>query len=275
MIPRRAGAGIRLLVTLALLLSAVAGPLPAQQPFPYRLSSGRESVLLVSGVAILAAGVVVHAELDVLTPDDIAALDPADVNAFDRPATNRWSPVASNLSDGLLVVTIAAPLSLMAVAPGSAEPVTVGLMLGETVLLANGIGQLAKTAFRRTRPFVYNDDPEIPFEKKASKTARVSLPSGHAATAFASAVFLSTVYARLHPTSPARPWIWGGSLAAATAVGYLRYNAGKHFPTDVIAGAALGVAIGWAVPRMHEGDRVSVAVAPGADGTVVGLSLRF
>ena len=275
MITLRAGAGFRLRATLALLLPGVAGPLPAQQPFPYRLNTGRESVLLVSGAATLAAGVVVNAELDLLTTEDIAALDPADINAFDRPATTRWAPVAGNLSDGLLVATIAAPVSLMAVAPGSAAPVTVGVMLGETLLLANGIGQLTKTVFRRTRPYVYNDDPEIPLEKKTSKTARQSFPSGHAANAFASAVFLSTVYARLHPTSPARPWIWGGSLAAATTVGYLRYDAGKHFPTDIIAGAVLGGAIGWAVPNMHAGDRVSVAIAPGADGTVVGLSLRF
>lgn len=265
----------RRLTTLALIVAGVAGPLSAQQPFPYRLSAGRETALLVSGAATLAAGAVVNAELDVLTPEDIAALDPLDINAFDRPATTRWSTVASSLSDGLVVVTIAAPLSLMAVAPGAAAPSTVGLMLGETLLLANGVGQLTKTVFRRTRPFVYNDDPEIPFEKKTSKNARLSLPSGHAANAFASAVFLSTVYARLHPTSPARPWIWGGSLAVAATVGYLRYDAGKHFPTDIIAGAVLGGAIGWAVPKMHEGDRVSVTVAPGADGTVVGLSLRF
>lgn len=262
-------------VTLAVLLAVAGGPLSAQQPFPYRLSSGRETALLLTGAGTLAAGVVVTAELDVLTPEDIAALDPANVNAFDRPATTRWSVVSGNLSDGFLVATVAAPLTLMAVAPGTAAPSTIGLMLGETLLLANGIGQFTKSVFRRTRPFVYNDDPEIPFETKTSRTARQSFPSGHATNAFASAVFLSTVYARLHPTSPARPWIWGGSLAAATTVGYLRYDAGKHFPTDIIAGAVLGGAIGWAVPKMHEGDRVSVAIAPGADGTVVGVSLRF
>jgi membrane-associated phospholipid phosphatase len=262
-------------VALALLLPGMAGPIAAQQAFPYRLTPGRESVLLVGGAATLAAGVVINAELDLLTPQDVAALDPADINGFDRPATTHWAPRASTWSDGLLLVTIAGPMSLMAVAPGSTAPVTVGVMLGETILLANGIGQLTKTAFRRPRPYVYNDDPDIPFEKKTAKTARQSFPSGHAANAFASAVFLSTVYARLHPSSPARPWIWGGSLAVATTVGYLRYDAGKHFPTDIIAGAVLGGAIGWLVPRVHESDRVGLAIAPGSDGTVVGLTLRF
>jgi membrane-associated phospholipid phosphatase len=263
--------------TVAVLLAAVAGPLAAQRhPFPYRLASGRESTLLVVGAVTLGAGVVVSAELDLLTAQDLTALDPAEVNAFDRPATTKWSPAASRVSDGLLVATLAGPMSLMGAAPGSTASVTVGVMFGETILLTNGLGQLTKTVFRRVRPFAYNDNADIPIAKKTSKGARQSFPSGHAANAFAAAVFVSTVYARLHPTSPARPWIWGGSLAAATAVGYLRYNAGKHFPSDIVAGAVLGGVIGWAIPRMHEGDRVAVALAaPGIDGTVVGLTFRF
>lgn len=260
----------------ALLLATVAGPLHAQRPFPYRLAAGREGALLAIGFATLGAGVVVNAELDVLTPENIAALDPQGINGLDRPATTRWSRTASRVSDGLLVATVGGPISLLAMAPGPGEPVTVAVMLGETILLTNGVGQLTKTVFRRVRPFVYNDNADIPIEKKTSKSARQSFPSGHATNAFASAVFLSTVYARIHPTSPARYWIWGGSLAAATTVGYLRYTAGKHFPTDVLAGAVLGAAIGWIVPRMHEGDRVRVAqAAPGVDGPVIGLTVRF
>jgi hypothetical protein len=38
----------------------------------------------------------------------------------------------------------------------------------------------------------------------------------------------------------------------------------------------LGGLIGWAIPRLHEGDRVAVALAaPGVEGRVVGLSVRF
>jgi membrane-associated phospholipid phosphatase len=261
---------------VALLLATSAASLPAQGSFPYRLDAGRDGTLLAAGAAALGAGVAVSAELDVLTTQDLAALDAREINGLDRPATTRWSPVASRVSDGLLVGMIAGPMSLLAVAPGAHAPTTVAVMLGETILLTNGIGQLSKTVFRRVRPFAYNDDPAVPPEKKSSKGARQSFPSGHAANAFASAVFLSTVYARLHPASPARIWIWGGSLAAATTVGYLRYHAGKHFPTDIVAGAVLGGLIGWAIPRLHEGDRVAVALAaPGVEGRVVGLSVRF
>ncbi len=39
--------------------------------------------------------------------------------------------------------------------------------------------------------------------------------------------------------------------AGAVGVASLRVVAGKHFPTDVIAGAALGSGIGWLVPTIH------------------------
>jgi len=261
---------------LVLLVVAWTPPVHAQQPFPYKLRSSRESMLLAVGAATLAGGVVVNAELDLLTAQDIAALDATDINGFDRSATTHWSPPASSASDVILVSLLAAPLSMIAVAPAAPAPVTVGVMFGEVVLLTNGIGQLTKTIFRRVRPFAYNDDPDITLDLKTSKTARQSFPSGHAANAFASAVFASTVFSHLRPTSPLRYAIWGGSLAAAGAVGYLRYNAGKHYPTDIVAGAVLGSALGWLVPQMHETDRVALTLAaPGVDGTVVGLSVRF
>lgn len=265
---RRAGAGIALLL-------GMAAPLGAQQVFPYRLKGLREGVLLGTGVASFALAVDLNARMDPLTSDEIAALDPSTINGFDRPATERWSPTASNVSDAVLIATVGGSVATLALAPGDAGPTTIGVMFGETILLSNGISELVKTAVRRTRPYVYNDDPDIAPDKKTSKTARQSFPSGHAINAFASAVFLSTVYSHLHPNSSARPWIWAGSLAAAGTVGYLRYSAGKHFPTDIITGAVLGGAIGWVVPEIHESDRVRVSVGPGAEGTVVGLSVEF
>jgi membrane-associated phospholipid phosphatase len=261
----------RAIVAAALLVVNASAAAQVRRPFPYRLDPAGEAVWLAGGAALLGASVAMDADLEPLTAEEIAALDPADINAFDRPATSRWSPTASDWSDGLLVATVGAPLALLA----SSVPTTIAVMYGETILLGNGIGQFLKAATHRTRPYAYNDDPAVPFEEKQSLNARRSFPSGHAANAFGAAVFLSTVYDALHPTSAARPWIWVGSLTAAGTVSYLRYTSGKHFPTDILTGAVLGGAIGWAVPQLHRRDGVRLSIVPGRDGTTVRFSFRF
>jgi undecaprenyl-diphosphatase len=61
-----------------------------------------------------------------------------------------------------------------------------------------------------------------------------SFPSGHATTSFACATVLAVLEPRLR--APA--------LLLATAIAYSRLYVGVHFPGDVLAGAALGAAIG-------------------------------
>ena len=49
-------------------------------------------------------------------------------------------------------------------------------------------------------------------------------------------------------------------------IGVLRTEAGEHFYTDVIAGAALGVLVGLLVPWLHERDELGIAVTGADDG---------
>jgi len=63
-----------------------------------------------------------------------------------------------------------------------------------------------------------------------------SFPSGHAATAFAGAVVLAFLWRR------------GAALffLLAAAIAFSRVYVGVHYPGDVLAGAALGTAVGLA-----------------------------
>lgn len=261
-------------VALAAILAVVASPAAAQKPFPYRLRPGTDIPLAAGAIGLLAAGSAVGNNQHPLTADEVAALDPASVNPFDRSATSNWSPDAASASDILVNTLILAPVALMVTRPGSRAPLTLAVMYAESYVVANGVTGLLKPTVERIRPYAYNEDPDIPLEKKTSKSAVRSFPSGHTTQAFTAAVFLNVVYGRLHPNSSLRPWLWAGSLAAAGTVGYLRYSSGNHFPTDVIAGAAIGGLSGWAVPRLHQQDAVQVGVAPGANGVVVTLTLR-
>ena len=66
-----------------------------------------------------------------------------------------------------------------------------------------------------------------------------SFPSGHAATSFAGATMLSLFFPRLAPVL----------YALAVAIAFSRVYVGVHYPLDVIAGAALGTAVGYGVFR--------------------------
>jgi membrane-associated phospholipid phosphatase len=74
-----------------------------------------------------------------------------------------------------------------------------------------------------------------------------SMPSRHTAFAVLAAVFLSAVYPRVSPL------VWG----LAVVVGVARVLTGAHYPTDVLAGAALGLLIGrYAIDRQWGGGLV-------------------
>lgn len=92
-----------------------------------------------------------------------------------------------------------------------------------------------KQVFARPRPPVA--DPEL--EPLVALPGSFSFPSGHAATAFAAAAAVGFVAPRLR---------WP-LLALAALVALSRVYLGVHYPLDVLAGAALGLALGWLATR--------------------------
>lgn len=63
----------------------------------------------------------------------------------------------------------------------------------------------------------------------------LSFPSGHTSTAFVSAEFLRQEYKGVSP------WIGAGGYAVAILTGYLRMYNNKHWFSDVMAGAGIGI----------------------------------
>lgn len=62
-----------------------------------------------------------------------------------------------------------------------------------------------------------------------------SFPSGHTATAFMAATMLSKEYGHISP------WISAGAYATATATGLMRVANNKHWLSDVMVGAGIGI----------------------------------
>jgi membrane-associated phospholipid phosphatase len=65
--------------------------------------------------------------------------------------------------------------------------------------------------------------------------------------------------------SKTEPWIWGVGLTLSTATGYFRIAGDKHYFTDVVTGAAIGVVSGLTIPRLMRRSG-SIAIVPAGRG---------
>jgi membrane-associated phospholipid phosphatase len=259
---------IRLIFGL-LLITSIQSSCFAQSP--YKLDVKRESIIFGTAIGLGIIGLKVNDDIVPLTLDEINALNRDDVNAFDRGATYNWSLAAANASDILATALILSP-ALLAFSDEVRNNFTPVLtMYFQTLILAEALPLTLKGITQRTRPFVYNED--APLDEKESQNARRSFFSGHTSVAFAMAVFLSTVYGDYHPNSEWKPFVWGVSLLAASTVGYLRYAAGKHFPTDIITGALIGSALGYFIPFIHRTNESDLDVSLGVNGN--GSTINF
>ena len=102
--------------------------------------------------------------------------------------------------------------------------------IGTSVIEAVGITYGMKYAFDRRRPYVKYPDK---IHLVGSAEDSPSFPSGHTAAAFSLATSLSITYPKWYVIAPSAAWACG--------VGFARMNQGVHYPTDVLAGAAIGV----------------------------------
>lgn len=108
------------------------------------------------------------------------------------------------------------------------------VFIGTSVIEAVGLTYGLKYAFDRQRPFVKYPDKIHPIHPEDSP----SFPSGHSAMAFSLATSLSITYPKWYVIAPSAVWACG--------VGFARMNQGVHYPSDVLAGAAIGVGCGFA-----------------------------
>jgi undecaprenyl-diphosphatase len=143
-----------------------------------------------------------------------------------RPSAERSARVArqiSRLGDGPFYAVAAAALWYAAV-PGA--DIFTRLLLA-AFLIELPLYLLLKNLIRRPRPA----DAVESLSAFIRPSDRFSFPSGHTAAAF---VFAATVAACFPLWAPL-------ALVLAAAIGLSRVLLGVHFPSDIVAGAVLGV----------------------------------
>jgi len=155
-----------------------------------------------------------------------------------------------------------------------------GLLYAESAGISFATANLVKIAVRRPRPRTYRERDQLaaqgkPYPTNPGTDSSLSFFSGHTAeTAALSATATYLAFARSRTST--RGWItlFAGTLLTGF-VGYERVRAAAHFPTDVLAGAAVGGGIGTLVPALHQQrtGRAPVWIGVVRPGSGTGLAL--
>ena len=140
-------------------------------------------------------------------------------HAAQLAAVSRW---ISHSGDGVYYVLIGIIVALL-------EPV-IGTTFFLSGLLAYAIELplyvVLKNSIKRRRP----DDVITEFVAFLIPSDKFSFPSGHTAAAFVMATLIAFYY----------PTLAGLAYSLASIIGFSRVLLGVHFPSDILAGAALG-----------------------------------
>ncbi|HUQ67001.1 MAG TPA: phosphatase PAP2 family protein [Flavitalea sp.] len=181
--------------------------------------------------------------------EDILSLNKKNINGFDRWAADVYHPDAEALSDKLFFAAMPMPLVLLFDKEIRKDALKIAVLYTEALSIT-GTLYTSSTYLNRYRPSTYNEGLTV--EQKRSGNQRNSFFAGHVALVATSTFFTAKIYSDYHPRSGFR-WVLYGIAAGATgATGYLRHRAGKHFPTDIILGSAIGTLSGILVPQVHK-----------------------
>ena len=237
----------------------------------YNFSLKKDLIIIGSGIGLTTLGIVFQNNADVAILEEINALDRRDINRFDRGATSNNSSKARDISDIILYTSATLPIFAYLVPKCRFEESAVGIMALETVLITSGLTNIAKGLSQRYRPFNYN--PDVDIETKLDESSRKSFFSGHTSVTASMSFLMASVITDVHPEMKNKYLIWTLAAAIPASIGYLRYEGGRHFPTDVITGYAVGATVGYLIPKLHKSKKLEINTY-GISGLRMSLNLN-
>jgi membrane-associated phospholipid phosphatase len=226
-----------------------------------RLARHALSMTAIVGVVIIALMVGVDAwEIGLMPPRGTPSLWPVRIlTEFGKDAY-----VLGILALMLLAVALAAT-ALRGIS--RARLLSFGLRLQFlffAVLVPLLAGEMIKWIVGRGRPFVGGKADPFNFVHFAGTEAYASFPSGHAVTAFALAFAVSAVWPRAR----------GAMIAYVLLIAFTRLVLLAHHPSDVVAGALIGVVGAMCVRYWFAARRLGFAIRrDGAISPLAGPSL--
>lgn len=231
------------------------------------------------------------AALGVLGPRDPSG--EAVLTGIDAVDTPRWSDAAEAASNvladprshyglnvpvlGLLGIGVASGLRDGSAGAGAVRSLLVVEALSTNLAVTEVLKDLVSrprpytsAAFQAALPDVYaGAEVQRDLSAAGHYDAYKSFPSGHTSSAGVIGFAVATIAWEDAASRGAKPWVAGvayGTAALYTAAtGTLRVVAGKHNPTDVIAGGLLGAGVGTGVIWLH-------TLGPRGGGPAVGTT---
>jgi len=256
---------MRRIVPLALALISLATPALADDAVAHRTDPAVDGAIIAGAVAASLAPMA-------LGPRGHALWDTQLLGDLDAAVYGRFSRPAAELSDLTLLAAIAAPAAYLT---GSTVDDADGdrlVIYGEALAVDLALAQIAKYLVHRPRPYLYNHGPEAArYAAQAGDDGWCSFYSSHAAMSFGAAVAGAYLLAAANADPYARAAAWATGFALATATSNLRVRAGLHFYSDVVIGALIGSAVGYAVPALHA--RGTPYVVSSGDAAMAGVGI--
>ncbi len=115
------------------------------------------------------------------------------------------------------------------------------------IIISDIVSEVVKTVIERPRPAEVLSNVRMLDWGFVTSASGFSFPSGHALRSFAVGAYLAL-------SLRGGPW-WAASLASAVMIGLSRIYLGLHWPSDVLAGAAIGImlAVAFVIEEMRQG----------------------
>lgn len=181
--------------------------------------------------------------------EDVLSLNRNNLNKLDRWASYVYYPDAELESDKIFYGSMPLPLILLLDKEIRKDALKIAVLYTEALSIT-GTLYTSATYFNRYRPSTYSD--KLTIGQRRVGNQRNSFFAGHVALVATSTFFTAKVFSDYHPHSKLKWVFYGTAIAATGATAYLRHRAGKHFPTDIAIGTAVGTLSGILVPELHK-----------------------
>ncbi len=274
-------------VIFSLAVFGLVNPTYSQPPardttyHPYYVNRWVTGGIIATGITTEYIGQPLIANKLPVSNTELQSLDRDDLNAIDRWALNLDpSKIGyyANLSDNVLSGVVLLPALTLLDRDARKDWLDLLLMYSETIIITNNIylySPIGPSFHSRLRPVVYYEALGNGYERTTAFN-RNSFYSGHVASAASASFFTAKVICDYNPELGWKKYlVYGAAAVPPLIVGYLRFNALFHFPSDLMVGFGVGALCGILIPELHRIriENISMGVYSGLEGA--GITMRW